>query len=55
MYWQEKLDKKNHEHIQLIARETRSNKMQKLKREIEFLERGMQRVKMRLSKIQDPL
>ena len=55
MFWQEKLDKSNHEHLQQIFRENKSDRMQKLRREIEFLERGMQRVKTRLSKIQDPL
>ena len=56
IFWQENLDKSNHENLQQISRKTISNQMQTLRREIEFLERGMQRVKTRLCKIlQEPL
>ena len=51
----ESLEKGNYKNLQQMARETKSNKMQKLRQEIEFLERGMQRVKTRLSKIQQDL
>ena len=55
IFWLESLDKSRHENFQQIFRETKSDKMQKLRWEINFLERGMQRVKTRLSKIeQDP-
>ena len=56
IFWQESLDKSSHENLQQISRETKSDKMQKLRWKTELLERGMQRVKTRLSKIQqDPL
>ena len=51
----ENLEKGDYDTLQQIARETKSDKMQKLRREIEFLERDMQRVT-RLSMLQqDPL
>ena len=36
IFWQEKLDKSNHQNLQQISRETKSDKMQKFRREIEF-------------------
>ena len=56
IYQQEKLGKNDVDQLGQLYWARRTNKMQKLRKEIEFLERGMQRDRTRLSRVQqDPL
>ena len=49
---QERLGNINNRQMRQLYRETKTDKIKKLRREIEFLERGMQTVRTRLSRIQ---
>ena len=52
---QDKLGNKDDRWMSQLYQETKTDKMQRLRREIEFLERGMQRVRARLDRIQQDL
>ena len=52
-YPPEKLGNQDNRQISQILRETKTDKMCNLRREIEFLGRGMQRVRIKLNRSQD--
>ena len=55
-YRQDRLGNNYHGQLSQLYRENKTGEMQKLRREIEFLERCMIRLRMRLNRIkQDPL
>ena len=54
-YMQDRLGNKDNGQMNQFYRETKTDKMQELRREIEFLERGMQSVRTRLNRIQQGL
>ena len=52
---QDRLEKNDNWQFSQLYRETKKDKMKKSKKEIKFLERGMQRVTMRLNRMQQDL